>query len=80
MQCLLEEGDYTRRNKARKQVVEAVSLIYWLVVVAGYLAYSIPTGNWNYSWLVWPVAGILYGAAVTVLGLVQDAAEKNRPA
>ena len=78
MQSLLEEGDYTRRNKARKQVVEAVSLIYWLVVVAGYLAYSIPTGNWAYSWLVWPVAGILYGAAVTVLGLVQDAAEKNR--
>ena len=80
MQRLLEEGDYTRRNKARKQVVEAVSLIYWLVVVAGYLAYSIPTGNWDYSWLVWPVAGILYGAAVTVLGLVQDAAGKNRRA
>ena len=33
MQSLLEEGDYTRRNKARKQVVEAVSLIYWLVVL-----------------------------------------------
>ena len=80
MQRLLEEGDYTRRNKARKQVVEAVSLIYWLVVVAGYLAYSIPTGNWAYSWLVWPVAGILYGAVVTVLGLVQDAAGKNRRA
>ena len=80
MQCLLEEGDYTRRNKARKQVVEAVSLIYWLVVVAGYLAYSIPTGNWAYSWLVWPVAGILYGAALVLLELAQDAAGKSRRA
>lgn len=77
MQRLLEEGDYTRRNKARKQVVEAVSLIYWLVVVAGYLAYSIPTGNWAYSWLVWPVAGILYGAAIILLELFQNAAEKR---
>ena len=77
---MVESEPSARRNKARKQVVEAVSLSYWLVVVAGYLAYSIPTGNWDYSWLVWPVAGILYGAAVTVLGLVQDAAGKNRRA
>ena len=61
-------------------MVGSVSQIYWLVVVARYLAYSIPTGNWDYSWRVWPVAGILYGAAVTVLGLVQDAAGKNRRA
>ena len=61
-------------------MVEAVSLIYWLVVVAGYLTYSIPTGNWAYSWLVWPVAGILYGAALVLLELAQDAAGKSRRA
>ena len=51
-ECLLEEGDYTRRNKARRHLVEAVSMAYWLVVTAGYLAYSLTTGSWEHSWAV----------------------------
>ena len=69
-ECLLEEGDYTRRNKARRHLVEAVSMAYWLVVTAGYLAYSLTTGSWEHSWAVWPVAGLLYGAAMAFLNLL----------
>ena len=56
--ALLEEGDYTREEKA---VDHRISGIYWGIVVAGYLAVSFLTMRWEITWVVWPVAGILYG-------------------
>ena len=66
MQTLLQEGDYTKREKQNASLTDAVGTIYWLVVTAGYLAYSFYTNNWKESWIVWPVAGVLY-AAIMVL-------------
>ena len=37
---LLEEGDYTRKKKARSGVMSTVSLIYWLSVTAIFLFYT----------------------------------------
>lgn len=34
MEKLLEEGDYTRREKSRKSITGPVSVIYWLVATA----------------------------------------------
>lgn len=45
-------------------------MAYWLVVTAGYLAYSLTTGSWEHSWAVWPIAGLLYGAAMAFLNLL----------
>lgn len=63
---LLQEGDHTAVLKKNKTIMGAISTTYWLVVVAGYLAYSFSTHAWHNSWIVWPVAGVLY-AAVAVL-------------
>lgn len=37
MDKLLEEGDYTRKNKARQSIIGWVSLLYWLMVTAVFL-------------------------------------------
>lgn len=63
---LLQEGDYTPENKAKKPLLSAVSTAYWLIAAALYLGYSFVTENWEYSWILWPVAGVLY-PAVTAL-------------
>ena len=55
---LLEEGDYTRIKK--KSHNSMVAGIYWALITAGYLAYSFITMDWQHSWIVWPIAGILY--------------------
>ena len=55
---LLEEGDYTRMKKKSKSNV--VAGIYWALITAGYLAYSFITMDWGHSWIVWPIAGVLY--------------------
>ena len=57
-QKLLEEGDYTRETKADNKKVQPVLHIYWLLVVAIYLAYSFITFQWHRSWIIWPVAAV----------------------
>lgn len=58
-QVLLEEGDYQRDAKHRDNHFGG---IYWAIVTAGYLAVSFVTMKWGQTWIVWPIAGILYGA------------------
>ena len=70
MEKLLEEGDYTRDGKARRGISGAVSVCFWLVVTAIFLIASFVPGNdlaWRQSWVIWPVAGVLYGAVVVVM-------------
>lgn len=55
---LLEEGDYTR---IRKRNNSQYGGIYWSIVTAAYLAVSFLTNRWDISWIIWPVAGVLYG-------------------
>ncbi len=61
---LLEEGDYSRKSKKVKNGFLAG--IYWIVVTAGYLAYSFCTMDWVRSWIVWTVAGVLYAAVLKI--------------
>ena len=70
---LSEEEDYTRKNKAKSPVIGAVSGIYWLLVTAVYLFYTFgPMGNGQpkYSWFIWAVAGVLFGAVMLVVNLI----------
>ena len=66
-QKLLEEGDYSRKKKSKKKGI--VAGIYWSVVTAVYLAYSFLTNDWGRSWIIWPVAGVLF----FVVAQIEDA-------
>ena len=73
MEKLLEEGDYTRASKARSGILGAVSACYWLLVTAIYLYCTFgPSGNGNgkYTWYIWAIAGVLYGAVMMAAKLI----------
>ena len=53
---LLEEGDYTRLNKKAGKY----DGVYWGIALAVYLIWSFVTNRWDISWIVWPIAGVLY--------------------
>ena len=75
MEKLLEEGDYTRSEKSRKNVTGPVSVIYWLAATAVFLIYTFgPNGNGQtrYSWIIWAVAGVLYAAVLAVIRLIRS--------
>ena len=55
---LLEEGDYTRLNKKAGKY----DGVYWAIATAVYLGWSFATMRWEFTWIVWPVAGVLFAA------------------
>lgn len=59
---LLQEDDYAYKSKEGKKLIDMISGIYWPVVVCIYLGWSFITGDWQYSWVVWPIAGVFFGA------------------
>ena len=61
---LLQEGDYTPDRKRGGKVIEKISGIYWCIVTAIYLAWSFLANAWGISWVIWPVAGVLFGGIV----------------
>ena len=59
---LLEEEEFVVSKKLIAKKVERVSGLFWSATVAIYLAISLPTGRWEYTWVIWPVAALLHAA------------------
>ena len=72
LQKLLQEGEYTKDNKEKNNnpIVQGVSSAYWLVMTAAYLAISFLTNAWHITWVIWPVAGVLFGATISIVKAV----------
>lgn len=66
---LLQEGDYSKPKKKIRPAASAISTAYWMTATAIFLAYSLATNNWEYSWIVWVVAGVLYPAVLGIVGM-----------
>lgn len=64
---LLQVEDYAPDKKKSKKVVETVAGIYWCSITAVYLLISFTQNNWDISWVIWPVAGVLYAVVVGII-------------
>ena len=59
---LLQQDDYTIENKALEKKLDPIATIYWCTMVAIYRGWSFFTMEWDRTWIIWPVAGVLFGA------------------
>ena len=73
---LLQEGGYSISEKQKSNLVGAVAPIYWILIVAIYLAWSFWADAWDRSWIIWPVAGVLFVIVMAVASIV--AQNKNQ--
>ena len=64
---LLRENSASPREREREKTEDAVGAVYWPVVVAVYLGWSFWTGKWGVTWVVWPVAALLFAAVVSAV-------------
>lgn len=62
-QQLLQEGDYSPRNKK----AFGVSGGHWVLVTAIYLACSFLTDRWDLTWIIWVAAAGLYSLLAAIL-------------
>ena len=74
MEKLLEDGEYTRDRKRSGSLRGAVSVIYWLTATAVFLFYTFGprgSGQPQYSWFIWAIAGVLYAAVMAIVRLLE---------
>ena len=74
---LLQEGGYTKEEKKAQRKMDALSGAYWCIVTAIYLGWSFWTMRWDFTWIVWPVAGVLFAAIHGVMRMVIGSEDKK---
>lgn len=67
---LLQKGDY--RNKKANSLLESIGGVYWTLAAVIYLLWSFLTWDWHITWVVWPIAGVLYGLISAIVSLMMD--------
>ncbi|MCL2109156.1 MAG: permease prefix domain 1-containing protein [Oscillospiraceae bacterium] len=50
------------QSKKAERIISTVAATYWPAMIAVYLLWSILSGNWHITWVIWPIAGMLFGA------------------
>lgn len=59
---LLRQGDFKYTSVETEKKSSWFSGFYWPLMTAVYLGWSFFSGRWDISWVVWPLAGLLYAA------------------
>ena len=67
---LLQEGEYSKEEKKLRKRQDSFSGAYWCLMTGIYIGWSFYTMRWDITWIVWPVAGLLYGAIYGILRLI----------
>ena len=69
---LLQEGEYSDSEKRANRRLEPVATIYWCAVTAVYLLWSFSASAWHRSWIIWPVAGVLYAVVEAAAKIIMN--------
>ena len=77
MKVLKQEGDFSVRGREENKAIDVVAGIYWPIVTVIYLGWSFITMNWGFTWIIWPLAGILFGAIASICKAIRAAVKKE---
>ena len=70
-------ADAVSVSPTEHSIVGVIASFYWPLVVAAYLAWSFIGSAWGTSWVIWPLAGVLFGALAAGTG-AWEAYRKSR--
>ena len=76
MERLLREGEFAAKDKHESKLVSTITTVYWLLATAVYLVWSFASSKWGISWILWPIAGILYAVVMEIVSLLEKKDEK----
>lgn len=68
---LLKDGEYSEKNKKASRIRGTVASVYWLTVTALFLILELTENSLSSrSWIIWPVAGGIFAAVMTICNAV----------
>ncbi len=71
IKVLLQMEEYSVKAKNEKKIIDVIAGIYWPIVTCIYLAWSFITHDWGFTWIVWPISGVLFGGIAAICSVVQ---------
>lgn len=75
LNILLEEGDYSAGKKNNAKLIDRIGGVYWTAATVIYLGWSFITMDWGFTWIVWPIAGVLFGLVAAICNAVKGEKE-----
>lgn len=66
-QSIREGEEPTEARKREKESQHPFEKLFWSVTTAIYLLLSFITMRWDRTWIIWPVAAVLFAAAETIV-------------
>lgn len=80
MRKLLQDGGYTPKSKRRARLAAKVTPVYWGLAAAVYLVWLLIIDGGKHesqSWVVFPVAGVLFAAVLGICGMIDRGGKKD---
>ncbi len=73
-ETLLGKGKAAHKpfDSKKDRRISLVASIYWPIITALYLGWSFFSMNWGMTWVVWPIAGILFGGICSAISIVSS--------
>jgi len=70
LDTLLGHGGFQYKAQYEKagRIIGVIASVFWPLVIAAYLLWSFLSGSWAISWIIWPIAGILFGMIAGGIG------------
>lgn len=69
---LLHQDQYGFDKIVENKRVAGFSTFYWPLVVAIYIGWSLWTMAWGITWIIWPVAGLIFAALVGLINFIKS--------
>jgi len=70
LRFVLEIGDHIPEKSKQLKRTEKVAAFYWPLVTAGYIGWSLWTMAWGITWIIWPVAALVFAALIGLIDLL----------
>ena len=67
----------SQNEKPKKTLWKCVEDLFWLIIVLVYLVCSFWTGAWYITWIIFPIAGVVFALLETIVK-IRQAAKENK--
>lgn len=74
---MLQIDEYTVKDKETNKIVDILTPIYWPIVVAAYLITSFLTKRWDRTWIIFPVAALVFVVLKAIIKAITTLRKNN---